>query len=161
MKSNYFVMLFSIISMLSSCSKDDDDVEISDRSKALWGRWEYSAILTDKPVDINGDGTMNDDLFNTQEIRQCIKDNLTFFTEMAIAGQGDYSINENGLTCDDNDPYTSIENDRYELIDNSIIRFDNRNDMSIMELTRSKLVIETKDNLGDEDVIVTITFIRG
>ena len=143
---------------MASCKTDDDEVSISDRSTALLGQWQYTAITTDRAIDINGDGTVNIDLFNTQEIRQCIKDNLTFFTEMTIAGEGDYSINENGLACDDNDPFSTIESDSYELINNTVIQFDIRNDMRILELTKSKLVIETYDNLGDEDVIVTISF---
>ena len=159
MKHFYIVLFILTISIFSSCNKDDE-VAITDRGKAIWGQWKYSSIMTDRLVDINGDGRFNNDLFNTQEIRQCIKDNLTYFTEMEVAGEGDYSINENGLACDDNDPYTTIDNDRYKLTDNSTIRFDNRNDMLIIELTRSKLVIETKANLGGEDVLLTIAYAR-
>ena len=155
---NYFVTVVSIFLTLSSCNKDDDEVAVSDRSNALLGQWEYTAIITDRAVDINGDGIVNIDLFNTQEIRQCIKDNLTFFTEMDIAGAGDYSINENGLACDDNDPFSTIESDSYQLVNNEIIRFETRNDMRIIELTKSKLIVETNDNLGDEDVVVTTSF---
>ena len=158
MKSTYFIIVALFITVASSCKKDDDAVAESDRGQALLGQWQYRAITTDRAVDINGDGVVNIDLFNTQEIRQCIKDNLTFFTEMDIPGEGDYSINENGLACDGNDPFTTIENDSYELINNSIIRFENRNDMRIIELTKSKLVIETNDNLGNEDVVVTISY---
>ena len=105
-----------------------------------------------------GDGTVNIDLFNTQEIRQCIKDNLTFFTERGVGEKGAYTINENGLACDEQDPFSTIEEDNYELLNNTTIRFDIRNEMRIIELTKSKLVVETNDNLGDEDVIVTISY---
>jgi hypothetical protein len=141
-----------------SCNSDDDAVAESDRSQALLGQWEYTAIMTDKAVDINGDGTVNIDLFNTQEIRQCLKDNLTFFTEMGTVGSGAYSINENGLACDEQDPFSTIEEDLYKLIDNTTIQFEIRNEMRIQELSKTKLVVETNDNLGNEDVIVTITF---
>ena len=138
-------LIFSIL-LFFACSNDNDNVSESDRAQALLGQWEYQSIMTDKAVDINGDGTVNIDLFNTQEIRQCLKDNLTFFTKMGVGEKGAYAINENGLSCDDQDPYSTIEEDSYQLI------------MRILELNRSKLQIETNDNLGGQNVIVTITF---
>lgn len=158
MKGTYLTILVLFISLLSSCNKDDDSVSASDRDQAILGQWKYVSIMTDKAVDINGDGTVNIDLFNTQEIRQCIKDNLTFFTERGENEKGDYSINDNGLACEEDGQFTNIEEDRYELINNSTIRFDVRNEMRIIEMTQTELVVETDDNLGDEDVIVTITY---
>lgn len=158
MKMIYFSVLALIFMIFSSCKKDDDNISESARSEALLGQWEYVAITTDKAVDINGDGTVNIDLFNTQEIRQCIKDNLTFFTARAAGEKGDYSINDNGLSCEEDTEFSNIEEDRYELIDNTVIRFDTRNEMRIQELTKTKLVIETSNNLGDTDVIVTISY---
>ncbi|MDC6388852.1 hypothetical protein PP182_09175 [Maribacter sp. PR1] len=158
MKPNVLVFLVFPMLLFFSCSSDDDSVAESDRSQALLGQWEYQSIMTDRAVDINGDGTVNIDLFNTQEIRQCIKDNLTFFTEMGTVGSGAYSINENGLACDEQDPFSTIEEDTYELINNTIIQFEIRNEMRIQELSKTKLVVETNDNLGNEDVIVTIAF---
>lgn len=159
LKSKSF--LIPILLIFAACGKDDDKVMDSDRAETLLGQWKYEAITSDRAVDVNGDGTVNIDLFNTQEIRQCLKDNLTFFTEMDIAGAGDYSINENGLACDDQDPFLNIEEDNYRLENNSTIKFDNRNEMRISELTKSKLVIETDDYLGGEDVVVTITYKKG
>ena len=158
MKTIYFSLLALIFMMFSSCKKDDENISESARSEALLGQWKYTSITTDKAVDINGDGTFNIDLFNTQEIRQCIKDNLTFFTTRAVGEKGDYSINDNGLPCEEDTEFSNIEEDRYELIDNTVIRFDTRNEMRIQELTKTKLVIETDDNLGDTDVIVTISY---
>lgn len=155
-KTKYF--LIPLLLLFICCSKDDEKVLETNRAEALLGQWKYGAIMTDKAIDINGDGTVNIDLFNTQEMRQCLKDNLTFFTEMGLNGSGVYSINENGLTCDEQDPFSTIEEDNYKLENNSIIRFDNRNEMRIVELTKSRLVIETNDNLGSEDVVVTITY---
>ena len=77
---------------------------------------------------------------------------------MGTNGNNVYSINENGLACDDQDPFSTIEEDNYRLENNSTIRFDNRNEMRIIEFTKFRLVIETNDNLGDEDVEVTITY---
>jgi len=158
MKTIYFSLFALMFMTLSSCKKDDDNISESDRSEALLGQWKYTSITTDKAVDINGDGTVNIDLFNTQEIRQCTKDNLTFFTARAVGEKGDYSINDNGLPCEEDTEFSNIEEDRYELIDNTVIRFDTRNEMRIQELTKTKLVIETNDNLGDTDVIVTISY---
>ncbi len=142
--------------MLSSCNKDDDDVANSDKSKALLGQWEYESIMTDRAVDINGDGTSNIDLFNSQEIKQCIKDNLTFFAERGEGEKGVYNINENGLACEGNQAFTTVETDFYQLINNNRIVFDTRNEMKIMEFTKNKLVVETQDNLDGTDVLVTI-----
>ncbi|MDB4291786.1 hypothetical protein N9954_00145 [Maribacter sp.] len=158
MKTIYFSLFALMFMTFSSCKKDDDNISESDRSEALLGQWKYTSITTDKAVDINGDGTVNIDLFNTQEIRQCIKDNLTFFTARAVGEKGDYSINDNGLPCEEDTEFSNIEEDRYELIDNAVIRFDTRNEMRIQELTKTKLVIETNDNLGDTDVLVTISY---
>jgi len=160
MKLNAIIFLVLPLLLLSSCNNDDDAVAESDRDQALLGQWGYQSIVTDKAVDINGDGTVNIDLFNTQEIRQCIKDNLTFFTERGVGEKGDYSINDNGLACEEDGQFTNIEEDRYELIDNRIIRFDVRNEMRIIELSKNRLVIETNDNLGNENVIVTITYTK-
>lgn len=158
MKPTLFSLLLIASYQFISCNKNDDQIALSDRSQALLGQWEYQAIMTDRAVDINGDGTVNIDLFNTQEIRQCLKDNLTFFTKMGVGEKGAYAINENGLSCDDQDPYSTIDEDSYQLINNSIIQFEMRNEMRILELNRSMLQIETNDNLGGQNVIVTITF---
>ncbi len=69
MKINAIIILISPMLLLFSCNSDDDAVADSDRSQALLGQWEYESIMTDTAVDINGDGTVNIDLFNTQEIR--------------------------------------------------------------------------------------------
>ena len=156
LKSRFF--LIPILLIFAACGKDDDKVMDSDRAETLLGQWKYEAITSDKAVDINRDGTVNIDLFNTQEIKQCLKDNLTFFIDMGLIEAGNYSINEGGLACDDQDAFTTIEEDSYRLENNSTIKFDNRNEMRIIELTKSKLVVETDDNLGDEDVVVTVTY---
>ena len=139
-----------------SCNKNDDQIALSDRDQALLGQWEYQSIMTDRAVDINGDGTSSIDLFNTQEIKQCIKDNLTFFAERGEGEKGVYNINENGLACDGNQAFTTIETDTYQLVNNNRIVFETRNEMKIMEFTQNKLVVETQDNLGCTDVLITI-----
>ncbi|WP_155941619.1 hypothetical protein [Maribacter sp. Hel_I_7] len=143
-----------------SCSGDDDGVAESDRSQALLGQWEYEAIDSNTAVDINGDGTVNVDLFNTNEIRQCLKDNLTFFSSRGPGEKSAFSINENGLSCGEVPAFQNVEDDRYELINNEIIRFENRNDWVIVEFTKNRLVVDQEDFLDDQDVVITYTFKR-
>jgi hypothetical protein len=145
--------------MLFSCN-NEDDVSNKDRSEALFGQWEYEGIDSDNAIDINGDGTVNIDLYNTDEIRQCLKDDLTFFSKGMIGEKNDFSINENGLSCGEVPAYNNIEDDKYELINNEILRFENRNDMRIMEFTKNRLVLEQDDFLDDQDVVITYTYKR-
>ena len=91
-----YLLEIGIILVLFSCSKGDD-ISIEDRDEALFGQWEYEAIDSDTAVDINGDGTVNIDLYNTNEIRQCLKDNLTFFASRGEGVLNEFTINENGL----------------------------------------------------------------
>ena len=37
--------------------------------------------------------------YDCRTIRQCLKDNLIFFTEGAIGEKNEFRINENGLSC--------------------------------------------------------------
>ena len=156
MKPTFFSLFLIASFQFISCNKNDDQIALSDRDQALLGQWEYESIMTDRAVDINGDGTSNIDLFNTQEIKQCIKDNLTFFAERGEGEKGVYNINENGLACDGNQAFTTIETDTYQLVNNNRIIFETRNEMKIMEFTKNKLVVETQDNLDGTDVLVTI-----
>ncbi|QLG46576.1 hypothetical protein [Costertonia aggregata] len=160
MKPNIFIFLAFHMLLFFSCKSDDDGVAESDRNQALLGQWEYEAIDSNTAVDINGDGTVNVDLFNTNEIRQCLKDNLTFFSSRGPEEKGAFSINENGLSCGEVPAFQNVEDDRYELIDSRIIRFDNRNDWIIVEFTQNRLVVDQDDFLDDQDVVITYTFKR-
>ena len=126
----------------------------------MLGQWEYEAIDSNTAVDINGDGTVNVDLFNTNEIRQCLKDNLTFFSSRGPGEKSAFSINENGLSCGEVPAFQNVEDDRYELINNEIIRFENRNDWIIVEFSNNKLVVDQEDFLDGQDVVITYTFKR-
>jgi hypothetical protein len=157
MRKHLFVFAL-LIGLLFSCDKNDDIIKPKDRNEALFGQWEYAGIMSDRAVDIDGNGTSNIDLYNTNEIRQCIKDNLTFFASRGEGEKNAYSINENGLSCGEVAAFNTVEQDRYELIENETLRFDNGNDWTIVELTKSKLVVETKDCLEDTEVVITYTF---
>ncbi|SFC40539.1 hypothetical protein SAMN04487891_110146 [Flagellimonas taeanensis] len=154
-----YTITVGVILVISSCSKDDD-VSINDRKEALFGQWEYEAIESNTAVDINGDGTVNIDLYNTNEIRQCLKDNLTFFASRGEGEPNAFTINENGLSCGEVDSYENVESDRYELINNEILHFENRNDMLIIEFTKNQLVLEQDDFLDDQHVVITYTYKR-
>ncbi|MEW2923147.1 hypothetical protein AB1A65_16880 [Muricauda sp. ANG21] len=154
-----YSLLIEIILVLFSCG-NEGDISFKDREEALFGQWEYEAIESNTAVDINGDGTVNIDLYNTIEIRQCLKDNLTFFSEGMTGEKNDFSINENGLSCGEVPAYNNVEDDKYELINNEILRFENRNDMRIIEFAKNRLVLEQDDFLDDQDVVITYTYKR-
>ena len=154
-----YLLVVGTLSILSSCN-NDEDISVEDRNEALFGQWEYEAIDSDTAVDINGDGTVNIDLYNTNETRQCSKDNLTFFSEGMTGEKNDFSINENGLSCGEVPAYNNVEDDKYELINNEILRFENRNDMRIIEFTKNRLVLEQNDFLHNQDVVITYTYKR-
>lgn len=159
LKNNFFITCILLL-YLVACNKDDDSVVGTDRAKALLGQWKYIAITTDRAVDINGDGVVNIDLFNTQELRPCLKDNITSFSDRGKNEKGAYVLNDNGLACTEDGQFANIEQDSYEITNNSVIQFDVRNEMRIVEMTKNRLVVDTDDNLGGEQVVVTITFSR-
>lgn len=148
------------LALLISCSDDNGTVALDKRVETLFGQWEYEAIDSNTAVDINGDGTVNVDLFNTNEIRQCIKDNLTFFSSRGSGEKSAFSINENGLSCGEVPAFQNVEDDTYELINNEIIRFDNRNEWLIIEFTQNRLVVEEEDFLDEQEVVITYTLKR-
>ncbi|GMN05515.1 hypothetical protein MTsPCn5_09030 [Croceitalea sp. MTPC5] len=154
------VFLVLLVLLIYSCNNDDNGVSEADRAEALLGQWEYEAIGSNIAVDINGDGTVNDDFYNTNEIRQCLKDNLTFFNDRGPGEKDVFTINENGLSCGDVPAFQNVESDTYELINNEIIRFDTRSDWTIIEFTQNRLVVEEEDFLDDRNVIVTYVFRR-
>lgn len=160
MKPNVFVFLAFPMLLFFSCNSDDDSVAESDRGQALFGQWQYEAIMSNTAVDINGDGTVNIDLYNTNEIRQCLKDNLTFFASRGGEEKNAFSINENGLSCGEVNAFETVESDRYELVNDEILRFDNRNDMRIIEFDKNRLVLVQDDFLDDQEVIITYTYKR-
>ena len=150
MKKNGILFATYIIAILfQSCDKDDDAITGLARESALFGQWEYEAISSNIAVDINGDGTVNEDLYNTNEIRQCLKDNLTFFNDRGPGEKDVFTINENGLSCGEVPAFQNVESDTYELIDNEIIRFDNRNDWTIVGFTQNRLIVEEEDFLDN------------
>ena len=153
-------ILFLLAGLLISCNKDDDTIALKDRADQLLGQWEYMAIESNTAVDINGDGTVNVDLFNTNEIRQCLKDNLTFFSARGPGEKNAFSINENGLSCGEVPAFQNVEDDNYELINNTIIQFDNRNDWTIIEFSKNRLIVDQDDFLDNQEVVITYTLKR-
>lgn len=158
--SQSWLLSLLILTLLLSCSDDEDTVSLDNRAEALFGQWEYEAINSNIAVDINGDGTVNDDFYNTNEIRQCLKDNLTFFNDRAPDEKDVFTINENGLSCGEVPAFQNVESDTYELVNNEIIQFDNRNDWTIIEFTQNRLVVQEEDFFDDRDVIITYVLKR-
>tara|TARA_R110000744_G_scaffold226504_3_gene344830 strand:- start:131 stop:613 length:483 start_codon:yes stop_codon:yes gene_type:complete len=157
---NYFTTVVLIFFILSSCN-NDDGVAVSDRNKALLGQWEYTAITTDRAVDLNGDNVSNIDLFGTQELPQCVKDNITTYTENGPSNKPEYNVTENNLACDDNNPFSFVEEDFWSLTNNnSVISFENREPFRIVELTNTKLIVESDDTFESMEYVLTISFKR-
>lgn len=153
----FFMLL--VIPILLVCCNTDDDVAISDRNTAILGQWEYEAIMTDRAVDLNGDNISNIDLFNTQELAQCLKDNITRFTESGPSDKPEYNVTENNLACNDSTPFSFVEEDFWTLTNNNtIISFENRESFRIIELTNKKLTVESNDSFDGQDYIMTITY---
>ncbi|WP_209405561.1 hypothetical protein [Pseudozobellia sp. WGM2] len=160
MKVNPLILLVLSLFLFFSCNSDDDAVSIEDRNAALYGQWEYEAIMSDTAVDINGDGTVNIDLCNTNDIRQCLKDDIMFFSARDEGEKNVYTINENGLSCGEVPAFNNLGEDRYELINNEILRFDNRNDMRIVEFKQNRLVLEQDDFQDGQNIVITYTYKR-
>ena len=64
------------------------------------------------------------------------------------------------MSCGEVDAFANVEDDQYELINNEIIHFDNKNDMTIIEFTQNRLIVEQDDFLDDQNVVITYTFKR-
>ncbi len=160
MKTKTILSLIAFAVVFYSCN-NDDDVSVSDRSEAILGQWDYEAITTDRAVDLNGDNTSNIDLLDTQELKQCIKDNVTTFTDNGPSNKPEYNVTESNLACDDNDPFSFVEEDFWTLTNNnSVIQFENRDPFRIVELTKNRLVVESDDVFEDMEYILTITYKR-
>jgi len=158
MKRFLFALVLVVQIIALSCNTDDE-IAVSDRNKALLGQWEYEAIITDRAVDLNGDNTSNIDLFNTQELAQCLKDNITTFDDDGPSGKPEYSVTENNLACGDNTPFSFVEEDFWTLTNNNtVISFENRESFRIIELTNKKLVVQSDDSFDGQDYIMTISY---
>lgn len=161
MKTRTRYLLIPLTLLFVCCSKDDGTVSGSDRAKTLLGQWEYQSIVSDRAVDLNGDNISNIDLFNTQELRQCLKDNITTYTKDGPSGKPEYNVTENNLACDDNSPFSFVEEDFWTLTDNnSTILFEERDSFRIVDLTKNKIVVESDDVFEGMPYTVTITYKR-
>ena len=159
MKNLQILLTACTIAMLFYSCNNDYDVSIDDRATAILGQWEYVSIMSDRAVDLNGDNESNIDLFGTQELRQCVKDNLTLFTENGPSNKPEFNVNENNLTCDNNDPFSLVEEDFWTLSNNNtVITFENRNPYRIIELTNDRLVVEMDDVFEGLDYTVTTVY---
>lgn len=104
---------------------------------------------------------LNIDLFNTQELPQCIKGNITTFTEDGPSGKPEFYVTENNLACDDNSPFSFVEEDFWTLKNNNTtITFENRESFRIVQFTNNKLVVESDGTSDGQDYILTITYRR-
>lgn len=145
-----------------SCS-NDDGIDPQDREKALIGQWEYLSITSDRPVDLNGDGQTATDLFNSQEIKQCLKDNLTIFSDtFSFIDGANFSVLKNQLTCEeDSEESQFVERDVWMLSsDNRNITIQDRGEIwQINELTDNRLEVSYQQlDFNDNTFILTVRY---
>jgi len=157
MKTLLLILATSLIFI--SCEKDDGrTIPSSEWEMAIEDKWAYESITAEKPVDPNGDGKFNTDLFNSQEYHHCNLDNIYYF----YPSQKEWVISEGGRICDNgnNTPaYGTVEQGNYEFI-NGEIRFDNNKVFKISEMKDNKLKIETTQKINSENIKLTIVFYR-
>ena len=147
--------------MLFSCNNDDDGISVGDRATAILGQWEYESIMSDRAVDLNGDNVSNIDLFGTQELQQCVKDNLTTFTDSGPSDKPEFNVTENNLACSGNDPFSFVYEDFWTLTnDNSVISFENQSSYRIIEFSNNKLVVEKDDIFDGLEYVRTIVYAK-
>ena len=152
----------AILALLSSCNKDDDDISIENRQTAILGQWEYESIMSDRAVDLNGDNISNIDLLGTQELKQCEKDNVTTFTNSGPSNKPEFNVTENNLACDNNEPFSFVEEDFWTLTNsNTIISFENKDLFRIIELSKNKLIVETDAISDGLNYVKTIVYRKG
>ena len=102
-----FLFLFLIVMFSYSCDEQapplsDEELEAfmdaNIEPSNLYGSWELAAILTEEPIDINGDGTEHNDLFMETNcfdgMRIEINENGSF---RAVNSQMDFTANPGDL----------------------------------------------------------------
>lgn len=148
-----------------SCSSDDDEnelIDITTPDKAILnGQWEYSAITANDPVDVNGDGIENIDLFNTNEIPSCKLDNAYFFYDYPDEGKT-FAINEMEISCGDTPSYNTVERGGYSYHEEEqSIKLSNGEVWQILKADKENLVVEVELSFDDVNVtLVTMSFKR-
>ncbi len=154
-----FLMVFGLLGFIG-CDKSDDAIDGGDRFNALLGQWDIREIMAERAVDLNDDGIASIDLMDSQEIRQCFKDNVTTYRENGPSGRPEYSVTDNTLTCDDDPMFGFVEQDNWRLSeDNNSIIFDERDPFRIQFISKNKLIVETDDlDLLGATFIMTLTY---
>jgi len=142
-------LLFSCCTalVLFSCKKDEKS-----KTKAELlsnGSWHVTAYTVDPPIDWDGDGTDESNVYPL--IEQCIKDDHTTFF-----ANGTGELDEGPTKCDPNDPQTiplSWEFDQSEsqLTVQSI-------QYQIESLTESQMVLKEIEVVSSVTVTHTVTF---
>jgi len=142
-------LLFSCCAalVLFSCKKDEKSKTKTELLSN--GSWHVTAYTVDPPIDWDGDGTDESNVYPV--IEQCIKDDHTTFF-----ANGTGELDEGSTKCDPNDPQTiplSWEFDQSEsqLTVESI-------QYQIESLTESQMVLKEIEVISSVTVTHTITF---
>jgi len=97
------LLLVSAVIFISGCNKDKDDKSLSRSDILTIGKWRMTALKMTPPVDYDGDGIVDSDVYAF--IEACDKDD--YFTFMK---DGTLELNEGTLKCDPLDPQTQTDN---------------------------------------------------
>ena len=142
-------LLFSCCAalVLFSCKKDEKSKTKTELLSN--GSWHVTAYTVDPPIDWDGDGTDESNVYPV--IEQCIKDDHTTFF-----ANGTGELDEGSTKCDPNDPQTiplSWEFDQSEsqLTVESI-------QYQIESLTESQMVLKEIEVISSVTVTHTVTF---
>jgi len=143
------ILLFSCCAalVLFSCKKDEKSKTKTELLSN--GSWHVTAYTVDPPIDWDGDGTDESNVYPV--IEQCIKDDHTTFF-----ANGTGELDEGPTKCDPNDPQTiplSWEFDQSEsqLTVESI-------QYQIESLTESQMVLKEIEVISSVTVTHTVTF---
>ena len=142
-------LLFSCCAalVLFSCKKDEKSKTKTELLSN--GSWHVTAYTVDPPIDWDGDGTDESNVYPV--IEQCIKDDHTTFF-----ANGTGELDEGPTKCDPSDPQTipltwAFDQSESQLIVQSI-------QYQIESLTESQMVLKEIEVVSSVTVTHTVTF---
>jgi hypothetical protein len=132
-----------------SCQKSSGGSAKTRKELLTSGSWKVSAVTVNPPVDYNGDGTDDTDIFALWE--QCLKDDVTTFK-----ADGTAKADEGATKCDPNDPQTSSLTWSLNS-DDTKLTIDTEQ-YTIVELTSSKIVLSIEQVDNGKTYLQSVTF---
>lgn len=151
------LLMVLVLFTVASCQKSGENSSNSSKSKTqllTQKTWKIVAHTVNPPVDINGDGTADSDVYATV-YESCNKDDIYTFKS-----DGSGMVDEGPTKCDDTDPQsTAIQwlfksNETVIQIKQGIVSLD----FNLVELSESTLKVSYIQSNGTVTVTQTITY---